>query len=68
MIKRQQPKKVIVAIPVGPYDAIEKLRAQVDEVVCLLVPESFFGIGQFYQDFSQVQDEAAIALLHDANR
>ena len=67
MIKKQQPKKIVVAIPVAPPTAIEKIRKEVDEVICLIESEHFFGVGQFYEKFSQVEDEQAIELLEKAN-
>ena len=63
LIKQQEPKKIIVALPVGPRDTIEKIKKKVDEVVCLLVPEFFYAIGQFYQHFPQVEDEEACLLF-----
>ncbi len=67
LIKKQNPKKLIVAIPVGPQGALEKIKKEVDEVICLLVPASFMGISQFYRSFPQVEDEKAIKLLQEAN-
>ena len=63
LIKQQKPKKIIVAVPVGARDTIEQLQKSVDEVVCLLVPEFFYAIGQFYQHFPQVEDEEACLLF-----
>jgi putative phosphoribosyl transferase len=54
-LKKQQPKKVIVAIPVGPRDTIEKL-SKMAEVVVLDAPEVFGAVGEFYQSFDQVED------------
>lgn len=67
LIKQQNPKKIIVAVPVGPRGTIEQLKKQVDQVVVSLVPEPFFAIGQFYKSFPQVEDETAIDLLNRAN-
>jgi predicted phosphoribosyltransferase len=39
------------------------VRQWCDEVVCLLQPEEFWAVGQFYQDFTQVEDEQVVALL-----
>jgi predicted phosphoribosyltransferase len=66
-VRGQKPKKVIVAIPVAPKSAIEKLEDSpyIDEVVCLMVPSDFRAVGQFYKDFDQVSDEEAIALLEE---
>jgi predicted phosphoribosyltransferase len=68
LIKQDKPKKIIVALPVGPSSAIEHLRKESDEVICLLIPEQFLSVGQFYQNFDQVDDQEAIQLLHEANQ
>jgi len=62
-IKRQMPKKVILAIPVAPADTLKDLEKEVDEIIVLEIPSSFFAIGQFYKDFEQVSDEEVIRLL-----
>jgi len=54
-IKKQQPKKVIVAIPIGPRDTIERL-SKISEVVVLDAPVIFGAVGEFYQSFDQVED------------
>ena len=55
-IKEQNPKSIIVAIPVAPRDAIRKLEDMigVDQVVVLETPERFGAVGAFYEDFSRV--------------
>ncbi|WP_299703313.1 phosphoribosyltransferase [uncultured Pontibacter sp.] len=63
MVKKKHPRKIIVAVPVAPYSAIERFKAIVDEVVCLLVPPFFQAVGQFYLEFSQTSDEEVIELL-----
>ncbi len=65
LIKQQQPKKLIVAVPVGPPETMRNLG--VDEVICPLQPEYMLAIGQFYRKFPQVEDEQAIELLQKAN-
>jgi len=62
-VRQQAPKKVILAVPVGPADTIESLRDDVDEVVCLCTPPMFFGVGEFYRDFHQLTDAEVIRLL-----
>jgi predicted phosphoribosyltransferase len=57
------PKEVIVAVPVGAQDAIEKLEHEADDVVCPYVPPYFYAIGQFYADFEQVDDPEVIQIL-----
>jgi predicted phosphoribosyltransferase len=53
------PARLIVAAPVGPPETVEAIRAlpEVDEVVCPLRPEWFAGVGQFYEDFPQIEDD-----------
>lgn len=63
LIKEQKPKKIIVAVPVGPKDNIELLKKEADEVICLYTPKIFFAIGEFYENFEQFSDEEAIKLL-----
>lgn len=67
LLKEQKPKKIIVALPVSPKDTLEKIKKESDEVICLLVPEVFYAVGQWYAMFNQVDDEEAIKLLHEAN-
>jgi len=65
-VRQQNPKQMVVAVPVAPQRTIDSLRDEVDEVVCLSTPESFFGIGEFYEDFSQVSDDQVQQLLSQA--
>ncbi len=67
LIKKQNPKEIIVALPVSPpgtLKTIKKLR-EVNEVICLLIPDNFFAVGQFYEDFSPVSDNEVINLLNN---
>lgn len=68
LIKKSKPQKIIVALPVGPAAMCEQLHTEADEVICLEVPKLFFGVGQVYEQFNQVDDKEAIRLLHEANR
>jgi predicted phosphoribosyltransferase len=56
-VKKQKPKKLIIAIPVGPPETIAKLNQIADEVVVLQSPYVFNAVGEFYQVFDQVSDE-----------
>lgn len=62
-VRKQKPSTIVVATPVGPPDTIDELRREVDRLVCPVIYEPFFAIGQFYEDFSQVSDEEVIRLL-----
>lgn len=67
LLAHAKTHKIVVALPVAPPTALTKISAQADEVVCLVAPEVFFGVGQFYHNFAQVDDTEAIELLHEAN-
>ncbi len=63
LVRAEQPRKIIIAVPVGPYEAVERFKHMVDDVVCLLTPPYFQAVGQFYEEFTQVSDEQVIQLL-----
>ena len=67
-IKKSKPKKIVLAVPVAPPTTALKLDKEVDELVCLLTPLGFQGVGQFYQYFSQVSDEEVIQLLQHVKK
>jgi len=62
-IRKMRPAAIVVATPVAPRATCNLLRREVDELVCAESPEPFYGVGQFYQDFSAVSDEEVVALL-----
>ncbi len=61
-----EPRRVILAAPVAAADTVEELRAQVDEVVALSVPDDLQAIGVWYDRFDQVSDEEVLAILEAA--
>jgi len=67
-IRKMRPAAIVVATPVAPRLTCSLLRQDVDELVCVEVPEPFYGVGQFYQDFSQVSDEEVVQFLQHAIR
>lgn len=62
-VRRQSPRRVILAVPVCPPDSARRLREEADDVVCLLVPPLLYGVGQWYRDFSQVSDREVVSVL-----
>jgi predicted phosphoribosyltransferase len=62
-VRAQQPHELILAVPVAAPERLERLRPLCDEVVCLLAPENFYAVGQFYQEFEPVEDEEVVRLL-----
>ena len=65
-VKRQQPRSVVVAVPVAAPEACQALRREVDEVVCAATPTPFQAVGLWYQDFRQVTDAEVHQLLQAA--
>lgn len=66
-VRAKNPKKIIVAVPHGAKDSLEKLRQEADEVVALEEPEWYGAVGAFYQEFGQTSDGEVIALLQNHN-
>ena len=58
MLHEEKPKKIVIAIPVASQSALQKLQksAFINEIVCLLSPVNFHAVGQFYDNFDQVDD------------
>ena len=67
-LRAQEPARLIVAVPVAPRPAVMQLAAEVDQVVCLASPEPFMAVGQWYQDFRQVGDDAVRQALSATGR
>jgi predicted phosphoribosyltransferase len=57
ILKKSGPARIVIAAPVMSLSAYNRLQTEADEVVALLVPEIFHGVGLFYNDFTQVTDE-----------
>jgi len=66
--REEEPSLIVVAVPVGSQDAVERLEQEADEVICPCIPEYFYAIGQFYTDFSQVSDEEVLEILRAHRR
>jgi len=69
MLHDEKPKKIVVAIPVAPHSAIKKLENSpfIDEIICLSTPFNFRAVGQFYENFNQVDDIEVNQLLKETN-
>jgi putative phosphoribosyl transferase len=67
-LSRDRPAKLILAVPVAPRDTVERLRAEADEVVCLMTPEPFYAVGEHYDNFRQTSDREVTTLLDEAQR
>lgn len=64
-VRRQGPRRTILAVPVCPPESALRLRGEADEVVCLRTPALLYGVGQWYRDFSQVSDEEVVSALRN---
>jgi putative phosphoribosyl transferase len=65
-VRRRQPAKLVLAVPVAPASTIETMRTEADDVVCLATPEDFGAVGFFYVDFRAVEDQEVVDLLKRA--
>lgn len=65
-LRQQAAARIIVAVPVGAPGTCQELGAEADECICLLAPDSFIGVGQYYENFSQTTDEEVRELLSKA--
>lgn len=65
-LQTMQPQQIILAVPVASQSSLFELNPLVTKIVCPLLPEPFYGVGQWYQDFSQTSDEEVISLLEKA--
>jgi len=67
-LRQMGPAALVIATPVAPFSTCSQLNSEVDELICLEMPEPFYGVGQFYTDFSEVSDERVNELLARARR
>jgi len=65
-LRRQHAARIILATPVIAASTFEELRREADEVVAVLIPESFYGVGQWYEDFSPTTDQDVQHLMASA--
>jgi putative phosphoribosyl transferase len=67
-LRAQHPARIVVAVPAAALETCDAFQTEVDEVVCAITPEPFYGVGRWYEDFSQVTDEEVRILLQEADR
>jgi putative phosphoribosyl transferase len=65
-LKTKNPAKIVIAVPTAARDTCEFFRREVDEVICVSTPEPFYGVGAWYEDFSQTTDKEVCELLDKA--
>ncbi len=62
-LKRNNPARIVAALPVAPKTALDAISDYADDVICLHPAETFRGVGAFYRDFHQLSDAETVALL-----
>ena len=67
-IRQEKPKKLVLALPVGPQDTVTKLSEDADETICLTTPPFFEALGRFYREFGQVEDEQVLQILEQESK
>ncbi len=67
-LRQKNPAEIIVAAPVAAPEVCDEFRSEVDRIVCAVTPEPFYGVGHWYEDFSQTTDEEVRDLLERAAR
>lgn len=65
-LRQERPAKLVVAAPVASPAAVRALSPVADDCVCVMVPEMFQAVGQWYEDFSQTSDDEVRRLLKEA--
>jgi len=67
-VRAQHPERIVVAVPVAASETRAALEPEVDEIICAMTPEPFYGVSRWYENFLQVTDEEVRSLLQEANR
>lgn len=62
-VRKRQPARVVMAVPVASRDAMDMLGHLVDDAIALAVPDQFGSVGQYYEDFHQMTDDEVIEML-----
>ena len=63
-VRTEEPRQLVIAVPVGPRAACRELRRDADDVVCAVSPPRFEAVGQVFGNFQQVTDDEVRELLH----
>jgi putative phosphoribosyl transferase len=66
-VRKQHPARIVVAVPVAAPQVCDEFRTLVDEIICPHTPELFYGVGLWYEDFSQTTDDEVHDLLTQAS-
>lgn len=64
MLRKQNPAKIVIAVPVSAPSGKEEIGALADEFITVAEPLDFMGVGMYYRDFTQVSDDEVRKLLN----
>lgn len=63
-VKSQKPDKIIVAVPIAPFEIAQKIELLVDDFIAVSLPDLFLGsVGYYYENFPQISDQEVIQAL-----
>ena len=65
-LRQQQPRRLVLAVPVCASETAARLQDEVDDLICASIPPVFRAVGLWYHDFDQTTDEEVITLLERA--
>jgi len=65
-VKTKNPAKIVIAVPTAASDTCRAFENEVDKTICVATPEPFYGVGAWYEDFSQTTDKEVCELLNKA--
>jgi putative phosphoribosyl transferase len=66
-VRAQHPARIVIAVPAAAPELCNAFQFEVDEMVCAMTPEPFYGLGRWYEDFSQTTDAEVRMFLEEAN-
>lgn len=64
-VRALHPKRVVVAVPTSARDTFARIEEVADRVVALAIPEPYFGVGAWYEEFRQLTDEEVVRCLEE---
>lgn len=67
-LRARQPARLVVAVPAAAREVCDSFKHEVEEIVCVITPEPFLGVGRWYEEFGQTTDEEVRTLLAETNR
>ena len=66
-LRKMNPMRIVLAVPVAPPDVIAEFKNRVDEIICPIQPASFRAVGCYYQDFAQTREQEVLDVLKEVN-